>query len=190
MAEKHVGTVMGQRIIMKFFVKEGGKPSEIHHRISLQYGEATVSKSTLYEWCKQFRDRRELMTSPTPKKFRARPSAGKVMGSVFLDFRGFIHVDYLPKGHTINAAYYQKVLKDVHAAIKRKRPGLITRGVIFQQDNARPHTAQITMAVISQLGWEVIPHPPHRPDLAPSDFHLFGPSKNTLVARTLRLMRE
>ena len=119
-------------------------------------------------------------SSPTPEKFRARPSAGKVMASVFWDFRVVIHIDYLSKGHKINAAYYQKAFRDVHAAIKRKRPGLITRGVIFQQDNARPHTAQSTMAVISQLGWEVIPHPPYSPDLAPSDFHLFGRLKNHL----------
>ena len=62
MAKRHVGTVMEQRIIIKFLVKEGVKPSEIYYRISLQYGEDTVSKSTLYEWCKQFRDRRELVT--------------------------------------------------------------------------------------------------------------------------------
>lgn len=308
MAEGHAEAVMEQRIIMRFLVKEGVKPSEIYQRVTLQYGEETVSKSTLYEWCKQFKDGREVVadlpgrggvrascatavnsgtiakvkelvmenrrmtvrelstlvgistgsietilhehlnlskvsarwvprqltvfhkehraqiskellaryeedgeaflerivtsdetwvhhftpeskesskqwkhsTSPTPKKFRMRPSAGKVMASVFWDFRGIIHVDYLPKSHTINAAYYQGVLKDVHAAIKRKRPGLITKGVIFQQDNARPHTAQSTMALISELGWEVIPHPPYSPDLAPSDFHLFGPLKKHL----------
>jgi hypothetical protein len=26
--------------------------------------------------------------------------------------------------------------------------------------------------------WEVIEHPPYSPDLAPSDFHLFGPLKH------------
>ena len=29
-------------------------------------------------------------------------------------------------------------------------------------------------------GWEVLPHPPYSPDLAPSDFHLFGPLKEFL----------
>jgi histone-lysine N-methyltransferase SETMAR len=28
--------------------------------------------------------------------------------------------------------------------------------------------------------WEVLQHPPYSPDLAPSDFYLFGPFKNFL----------
>ena len=30
------------------------------------------------------------------------------------------------------------------------------------------------------MNWEVLPHPPYSPDLAPSDFHLFGPMKRYL----------
>jgi hypothetical protein len=35
---------------------------------------------------------------------------------------------------------------------------------------------------IRELQWEFLKHPPYSPGLAPSDFHLFGPLKNTLVA--------
>jgi hypothetical protein len=39
---------------------------------------------------------------------------------------------------------------------------------------------------------EVLEHPPYSPDLAPSDFHLFGPLKYRLSAErtTLHLLRE
>jgi histone-lysine N-methyltransferase SETMAR len=33
------------------------------------------------------------------------------------------------------------------------------------------------------MGWTVLPHPPYSPDLAPSDFHLFGPLKDALRGR-------
>jgi histone-lysine N-methyltransferase SETMAR len=33
------------------------------------------------------------------------------------------------------------------------------------------------------LKWEVLEHPAYSPDLAPSDFHLFGPLKNALRGR-------
>ena len=36
------------------------------------------------------------------------------------------------------------------------------------------------MEHIANLGWTVLPHPPYSPDLAPSDFHLFGPMKDGL----------
>jgi histone-lysine N-methyltransferase SETMAR len=31
-----------------------------------------------------------------------------------------------------------------------------------------------------KFGLTVLPHPPYSPDLAPSDFHLFGPLKDAL----------
>ncbi|GFO27753.1 histone-lysine N-methyltransferase SETMAR [Plakobranchus ocellatus] len=33
---------------------------------------------------------------------------------------------------------------------------------------------------LQRYGWEILPHPAHSPDLAPSDFHLFGPLKRHL----------
>ncbi|GFN80982.1 histone-lysine N-methyltransferase SETMAR [Plakobranchus ocellatus] len=65
-------------------------------------------------------------------------------------------------------------------AIRRKRPGLFRRGVVLQHDNATPHSANLTQQWLQRYGWEILPHPAHSPDLAPSDFHLFGPLKRHL----------
>ena len=48
--------------------------------------------------------------------------------------------------------------------------------VLLQHDNARPHNSLKTCEVISSFGWTTISHPPYLPDLALSDFYLFGPS--------------
>ena len=45
---------------------------------------------------------------------------------------------------------------------------------IFHQDNARLHVSLMTRQKLSQLGWEVLIHPPYLPDIAASDFHLLG----------------
>ena len=52
--------------------------------------------------------------------------------------------------------------------------------IILHHDNARPHTAIATAAAIVAKGWSVLPHSAYSPDLAPSDFHLFGPLKDYL----------
>ena len=41
--------------------------------------------------------------SPRPRKLRVQKSAGKVLASIFWDQNGILLIDYLPKGHTINA---------------------------------------------------------------------------------------
>ena len=69
--------------------------------------------------------------------------------------------------------------------IKEKQPELATsKGVIFHQDNLRPHTSLVTRKKLLELGWEVMPHPPYSPDLAPSDYHLFRPLQNNLNGKT------
>ena len=50
-------------------------------------------------------------------------------------------------------------------------------------DNARPHTGRLTQETVEHLGLEVLPHPPYSPDLAPSDYHLFGPMKKMLTGQ-------
>ncbi|XP_067939877.1 acid-sensing ion channel 1C-like [Watersipora subatra] len=45
------------------------------------------------------------------------------------------------------------------------------------------YTAARTMAKIEELGWEVLVHPLYNPDLAPSNFQLFGSLKNHLKGK-------
>ena len=94
----------------------------------------------------------------------------------FWDHRGVIFIDFLPKGETVNSHRYCDTLKKLAHAIRVKRPSM--QKVILHHDNARPHTAHATAAAIAAKGWTVLPHPAYSPDLAPSDFHIFGPLKD------------
>jgi histone-lysine N-methyltransferase SETMAR len=93
---------------------------------------------------------------------------------------GVIHVDFLTDARTVNAAYYSDLLAtDVKEKIRsnRKTGG---KRVAFIQDDAHPHTAKITMETLRKLKWNLLTHPPYSPDLAPSDFYLFGRLKSDL----------
>ncbi|GFU52174.1 mariner Mos1 transposase [Trichonephila clavipes] len=50
-------------------------------------------------------------------------------------------VKLLERGTTISAQLYQTTLQDLRRAIKSKRTGMLSIGVILLHDNARPHTA-------------------------------------------------
>ncbi|KAL4143360.1 hypothetical protein QTP88_005698 [Uroleucon formosanum] len=82
-------------------------------------------------------------------------------------------VDFLPRGQTINANSYCETLKKLRSAIKNNRRGMLSRGIVFIHDNARPRTANVTKQLLTDFAWEQFNHPPYSPDLAPSDFHFF-----------------
>jgi hypothetical protein len=46
-----------------------------------------------------------------------------------------------------------------------------------------PIQSQQPTREFQELQWELLEHPPYSPDLAPSDFHLFGLLKNHLSGK-------
>ena len=104
---------------------------------------------------------------------------------------GVVHFEFLPSGQTINKDVYSAQLRRVAAALAKKQPSLVNRkGVLFHQDNARPHTAKATVEVINSLGWELLPHPPYSSDIAPSDYHLFRAMDNHMRNRQFRTRED
>ena len=49
---------------------------------------------------------------------------------------------------------------------------------LLQHDNARAHTSIATSTAVEHVGFEVVPYPLYRPDLAPSDILLFAAQRN------------
>lgn len=122
-------------------------------------------------------------SSPKPRKFKQTQSAGKVMTTVFWDRKGVLLVDFMPPGTTINADRYCETLRKLRRAIQNRRRGMLSKGVNILHDNARPHVARQTVAVLQEFQWNIITHPPYSPDLAPSDYHLFPKLKEHLAGR-------
>ncbi|KOX73116.1 Histone-lysine N-methyltransferase SETMAR [Melipona quadrifasciata] len=57
-------------------------------------------------------------------------------------------------------------------------------------DNARPHVALSVRQKLLQFDWDVLPHPPYSPDLAPSDYCLFLSLKNSLRGESFKSISE
>lgn len=122
-------------------------------------------------------------SSPTKVKPKQILTPRKLMCTVFWDRKGILLIDFLPRGQTINAHVYCETIKKLRRAIQNKRRGLLSKGVVFFHDNARPHTANVTKELLQEFDWDVFDHPPYSPDLAPSDFHLFLHLKSFLGGR-------
>ena len=81
--------------------------------------------------------------------------------------------DFLPKRSTITGVYYANLLDHLRTAIREKRRGKLSKGVLLQQDNARVHTCKDAIDAVERNKYELIPNPAHSADLAPSDFFIF-----------------
>ena len=138
------------------------------------------------EASKQWKTRDE----PTPVKFKEQPSAGKVMATVFWDRQGVLLVEYLADRSTLTQDTYFDTLMKLRDAIKRKRPGKLSKGILLLHDNARPHVAKLIRHLLDQFRWKVFGHPPYSPDLAPSDYHLFPDLKKALGGKHFSTSEE
>jgi len=88
---------------------------------------------------------------------------------------------YIKKGKTITGEYYSKLLKRLDENNCEKKPGLRKKKTIFHQDNAPPYKIVLTMGKLRDVHYELLEHPPHSPDLAPSDFYFFSKLRLFLV---------
>ena len=58
------------------------------------------------------------------------------------------------------------------------------RNITIHFDNVQPHTAQKVNQYMKCNKMKRAPHPPYSPDIAPSDFYLFGYIKEKLKGCT------
>jgi [histone H3]-lysine36 N-dimethyltransferase SETMAR len=128
------------------------------------YDTETVQQSSEYRFKGEAR----------PKKPRQSRSKIKVMLTVFFDYQGVVHHEFLPSGQTVNKEYYLSVMRRLREAIRKKRPDLwINNSWFLHHDNAPSHTAIIIRDYLTQKSTNVLPQAPYSPDMAPADFFLF-----------------
>ena len=113
----------------------------------------------------------------SPKKSSFFNSSRKVMLMCFFDENGPLMLEWLETGGTVNANRFCDTLRKLKTAIKNRRRGMLSKGVLLLQDNARPHVAKVCKDLLQHFRWEVLHHPPYSPNLSPCDFHVFGPLK-------------
>lgn len=120
---------------------------------------------------------------PKPSQFQK-----KVMLCVWWSIHGIIHFELLNSGQTVDSVLYCEQLDRVNRALVVK--GFDLRNIRFLHDNAKPHVSMMTQGKLEELGWEVLPHAPYSPDLAPSDYHLFRSMQHSLRGKKFKNNNE
>ncbi|PNF22874.1 hypothetical protein B7P43_G14964, partial [Cryptotermes secundus] len=164
------------------------------------YGNSVLPQKSVYEWIEKFKNGR---TSVMHEEGAGRPSTAtnednieRARDMVLLDRQ--VTIDEVANRlqishgsayeiihnrlgfHKVCARWVPKQLTVLKPAIRSKRRGLLSKGLVLLQDSARPHAAAHTAETLQKLKFDVMAHPLYSPDLAPSDYHLFGPLKEAL----------
>jgi histone-lysine N-methyltransferase SETMAR len=119
-----------------------------------------------------------------PDRERYTLQSPKLMLTIVWSPGGFHIVNFLPTGCKFNAQYYTNRILFEIAGWRRRSGGTRPLKLWVHADNARPHTAKVSMDYIVHNSMKRAPHPPHppySPDLAPSDFFLFRYVKRKLM---------
>ena len=94
----------------------------------------------------------------------------------------WVYHKLLKPGETVNTDRYRQQMNNLNHALIEKPDWARRHGkVILLHDNAPPHKAKPVQDTVKTLGWELLPHPPYLPDLAPSDYHWFSSMRHALA---------
>ena len=78
--------------------------------------------------------------SPRPKKARQVRTNVKVLLTVFFDYHGVVHQEFLTQGRAVNKEYYLAVMRRLHEAIPKKRlESWKNNSWLLHHDNAPAH---------------------------------------------------
>ena len=110
----------------------------------------------------------------------------KAMLCIFWSLENFLMLRILPEETTYNTDYVvNTLLPDLEEAALSTRPVKGLKSYYLHWDNARPHYSKDTTKEVNKKFKGLLVHPPYSPDLAPSDFFLFGYLKRELEGKEI-----
>ena len=147
------------------------------------YGYDIETKAQLSQW--------KHTESLRPKKARQVRSNVKVLLTVFFDYHGVVHQEFLPQGRMVIKEYYLEVMRRLRGAIRKKRPELWKNNSwLLHHDNAPAHSSLLVRNFLAINNTVIMPQPPYSPDLALCDFLLFPRLKRPMKGRRFATIEE
>jgi histone-lysine N-methyltransferase SETMAR len=119
-----------------------------------------------------------------PQRVSRQIRSEKVMLAVFRSTRGPILMKWMERVQRFNTTYcINEIIHDLVANLRPTDTFPDKKWYRLHLDNARPHISQDSAEYIERHRLVRVPHPPDSPNLAPSDFYLFGYMKGRRAKR-------
>ena len=135
------------------------------------------------QWLEAIEDR--------PEEESGKIQVQKLMITVIWGVHGFYLVDFLERSRSYDSMYFiSHILEPLHKKIDEILTPSIKRRLWLHLDNCRVHNSKKTSQKTEELGFTRTPHPHYSPDIAPSDFFLFGYMKEKLKGNKFRCRNE
>ena len=147
------------REVLIFFFHSKKTATEAHQELQKVYGDASLSETTCFDWFRRFKD------SDFDVDDRPREGRPKTFEDAYV-----IYYELLKPNETITGERYRTQLMRLSRELREKRPQ-------YEQRHEKVKT------YLESLKWEVLPHSPYSPDIAPSEYYLFRSMAHGLAAQ-------
>jgi hypothetical protein len=147
--------------VIQFLVAEKESVGNIHKRLCNIYGSATVDGSTAGRW-----EKRKTASEPGKAGLHGLPRSGRPLIAVRPEM-----------------LQLQRLRQDVEGSQEALQTSSASQESCKNLASARPQTNLKTREAITKFDWRLLHHTPYSPDVAPSDFHLFGALKDDICGR-------
>jgi hypothetical protein len=126
------------------------------------------------------------MDEELPQRVRQTIWATKSMLTVFFNPKEFAIMNLLPQGTSFTAVYYvENVIIPLANPYAQQVGDISRRKRHLHFDNSKGHTARYVQEEMASHRCVCVPHSPYSPDVAITDFYLFGRLQQQLSRTTL-----
>ncbi|KOX76329.1 Histone-lysine N-methyltransferase SETMAR [Melipona quadrifasciata] len=185
--------------------RKGNSAKDTTGEIFTVYGSGTTTIRTVRDWFKKFRagnfELKDEDRSGRPATTDTDIIKTVLTGNPRYSVREIVDATNIPKTtvheHLIKIGYANRC--EVWVPHLLTETGLMNRvsmcDLLLQRHERDPFlkrlvTGDETWILYQNFDWDVLPHPPYSPDLAPSDYYLFLSLKNSLRGKSFKSISE
>ncbi|XP_018350174.1 PREDICTED: putative uncharacterized protein FLJ37770 [Trachymyrmex septentrionalis] len=174
------------RVLIKHCFLMGKNTVEAKQWLDKHYGTSAPGKSTIIDWYADFKrgrtDTDDAHRSGRPNEAVVPEKIKQVHKLVLSDRK--LKLDDIADIVKISKGSVFTILHD-HLSMRKLCSKWVPRLLTVDQKQS-----MATMVKLNELGFQLLPHPPYSPDLAPSDYFLFAELKKMLAGKKFRSDEE